>query len=152
MLLSAVVYLYSVKNRRAQPAGHLPPLQASGLRVIQNWWINDRWFCNAFAKALNKICVRCLGTVCVMTPFNSVERQNELIPWSRLFENLKVAQLVKKLPIFLWNPKVPYRVQSIQPPVPFLSLLNPIHNFKPCFTISKTQFSIICLSALKSCS
>jgi hypothetical protein len=35
-------------------------------------------------------------------------------------------QLVKKLPAFLWNPRVPHHTHKCLPPVPILSQLHPI--------------------------
>jgi hypothetical protein len=55
-------------------------------------------------------------------------------PWCRiLFEKPIIAQVVKKYPAFLWNPKVHYRVHT-SPPLDFiLSQLNPVRPIDPYF-------------------
>jgi hypothetical protein len=49
----------------------------------------------------------------------------QLNPWRRaVLEKLIVVQLVKKIPRFLWNSKICYRVYKSQPESLILSLLN----------------------------
>ena len=50
-----------------------------------------------------------------------------LTPWSRvLLEKLTSFAANQEIPRILWNPKVHYRTQKRQPPVPILSQLHPV--------------------------
>lgn len=65
-----------------------------------------------------------------------------------VLEKLLVAMLARKTPPFM-KPKVVYCVHVNPPLDPFLSQINPVHNFTPCFF--KICFNII-LPSSSSCS
>jgi hypothetical protein len=65
-----------------------------------------------------------------------------LTPWCRiLFEKLIVTQLIKKILLSLWNPKVHRRVHKIPPMDPILSQLNPVRPIDPY--LPKVQLNVI---------
>jgi hypothetical protein len=66
-----------------------------------------------------------------------------LIPWCRilLYDKLIVTHLVKKYPVFLWNPKVHHSVHKSPPLNPILSHQNPVRPIDPY--LPKVHFNVI---------
>jgi hypothetical protein len=65
-----------------------------------------------------------------------------LTPWCTiLFEKLIVTQLIREYPIFLWNPKVHYRVHKSLPLDPILSQPNPVRHIDSY--LPKVQLNVI---------
>jgi hypothetical protein len=70
------------------------------------------------------------------------------VVYINLFEKLIVTQLFKKIPAFLWNPKVHCRVHTSPPPDPILSQLNPVRPIDPY--LPKVHFNVMLSPTPKS--